>query len=449
MSAIVNPSPTPVQVPQPGAPQPVPATPEKPSRKRWILLAIAVAVVVVGLSYLLRPKLAEKSAVPSMRTAKVERGVLRGTVRLAGTTSAKNYANIAAPMMRGPDAGRSLVLIRLANAGSFVKKGDLVAEIDPQAIKDHVADLGALIEQAQADVRKAKADMEIQLETQRQTIRQANADLEKAKLDAGAAPIRSDIDKEELKLSVGEAEAVYKASLQDLKTLEMSQKAQIRVLDLTRERHTRHHDRHQVDVTRFTIHAPLSGLVVMTTVWRGGDMGQVQQGDQVSPGQPFMKIVDVASMQLEATINQTESEGLRLGMPAEINFDAFPDLHLHGKVEAVGALAVGGWRQNYYIRNIPVRIALQQTDSRVIPDLSASADVLLTHTNALIVPRESVIDERGATVVYVKQGDHLARREVRIGPQNNTQSDILEGVSAGEEVVLQKPAAPATLKAGQ
>ncbi|HWC00550.1 MAG TPA: HlyD family efflux transporter periplasmic adaptor subunit, partial [Bryobacteraceae bacterium] len=361
MSAFVNPSATPPQAPERVTPQPVIVPPpEKPFP--WLrVLGAVLAVAAVGITiYLLRQDTVQKpsAALPVVRTAKVVRGALRRTVRITGTTTAKNFANISAPMMRGPDSGRALVLIELAKAGSLVKKGDVVAQIDPQSIRDHVNDIEALVQQAEADVRKTRAELAIELETLRQTVRQNKADLEKAKLDAGAAPIRSDIDKEELKLSVEEAEAQYQASLQDLKTTEASQKAQIRILELTRDRHARHRDRHKVDVTRFTIHAPLPGLVVMTTVWRGGDMGQVQLGDQVSPGQPFMKIVETSSMQLEATINQTESEGLRLGQQAEVNFDAFPDLHLRGKVEAVAALATGGWRQNYYIRNVPVRVAL-------------------------------------------------------------------------------------------
>lgn len=443
MSAFVNPSATPPQAPERVTPQPVPTPPpEKPFPWFQVLGAVLALVVIAGTVYLFRREPTPKPTVGlAVRTAKAVRGTLNETVRISGTTSAKNFANISAPMMRGPDSGRALVLIELAKAGSYVKKGDIVAQIDPQSIKDHVNDVDALVQQAEADVRKSKAELAIQLETLRQTVRQNKSDLEKAKLDASASQIRSDIDKEQLKLSVEEAEAQYKASLDDLKTTEVSQKAQIRILELTRDRHMRHRDRHKVDVTRFTIHAPLPGLVVMTTVWRGGDMGQVQQGDQVAPGQPFMKIVDTASMQLEGSINQAESEGIRLGQPSEVNFDAFPDLHLHGKVAAVGALAAGGWRQNYYIRNVPVRVALMNLDARVIPDLSASADVLLKHEDALIVPREAVLEEGGKTVAYVKQGNRFLRRELKLGAQNHTQVAVLDGITAGEEVALQRPVA--------
>ena len=310
----------------------------------------------------------------------------------------------------------------------------------PQGIKDHADDVHALVVQAEGDVRKRKADQAIETETLQQTLRQAKAALEKAKLDFGAQEIRTAIDQELLKLSVEEAEATYNELQQEVKIQQASQAAEIRILELTRDRHGRHHDRHVVDVERFKIYAPMSGLVVMQSIWRGGDMGQVQVGDQVSPGQPFMKIVDTNSMQLEATVNQVESEELRIGQQAEVNFDAFPDLKMKGRVYSIAALAVSGWRQNYYIRNIPVNIAIQSSDPRLIPDLSASGNIEVeTHQNTLAIPQESVFGDTGKPVVYVKQAGQFVPRPVELGPKNNTQVAVRSGLAAGDEIALQQP----------
>src|SRR5207249_4413394 len=178
-----------------------------------------------------------------------------------------------------------------------------------------------------------------------------------------------------LKLSVEESEATYKELRQEVQIKKGAHAAEIRILELTRDRHSRHRDRHKGDIERFTIPAPMSGLVVMQSIYRGGDMGQVQIGDQVSPGMPFMKIVDTGHMQLEANLNQVESEEIRIGQMADVHFDAFPDLELRGRVYSIGALAVTSWRQSYFIRNVPVNIALQSSDPRLIPDLSASGNI--------------------------------------------------------------------------
>jgi hypothetical protein len=369
-------------------------------------------------------------------------GPLERVLRVSGTTSARNFTSITAPEMRGPDSGRNLVLMKLTGAGTVIKKGDLIAEIDAQPIKDHVADLDATVVQADADIKQRKAEQAIEMENLRQSARAAKADWEKAKLDNKAQEIRMPIDQELLKLSVEETEATFKQLQAELATLAEKQKAEIRILEYTRDRHAHHRDRHRRDITKFTVHAAIGGLLVMEPIWRAGDMGQIQEGDQLSPGQPFAKIVDTRSMQVEAQINQSESELVHVGQTARVNFDAFPGLHLSGKVQSVGAMGVGGWRENYYLRTIPVRIAIEESDSRVIPDLSASADVMLDRKDAvLIAPREAVEAEGSRHIVYVRRGDRFEPRDVRLGEGNNTQVEILAGLQAGDEIALEQPKA--------
>jgi len=423
------------------APERVAPPPPRPSgfRYKGLLLVVLLALVAAG-AWLLRPKPDPKKAAAQavVRTFKVAPVSFERTIRAGGSTSARNFANITAPMMRGPDAGRALVLIGLAKSGAFIKKGEMVAEIDGQSIKDYVDDVNALVVQADGDVRKRKADQAIEKEKLQQTLRQAKASQDKAKLDFAAQDIRTDIDRELLKLSVEESEATYKELVQEVNILDVSHAAQIRILELTRDRHQRHRDRHRGDVERFKIYAPMNGLVVMQSIWRGGEMGQVQIGDQVSPGQPFMKIVDTSSMQLEAMVNQVESEEIRIGQEAVVQFDAFPDLELKGHVYSIGALAMSGWRQNYFIRNIPVKIAIQSSDRRLIPDLSASANIdIETHENTLAVPQEAVMGSSEKSLVFVKHPAGFEQRTVKLGARNNTQVAVLSGLKAGEEVSLQ------------
>ena len=422
--------------PSPVVPHPV----EKPSRRKFWLGAGAVVLIGGAAGWALWPKPASPGAASAVvvKTVKVGTGGLVQTLRLTGSTSARNFANVVAPMMRGPDAGRSQVLIYLVKSGTMIKKGEMIAQIDAQSIKDHLDDVEATVVSSEADIRKLKAEQAIEMETLAQNLRVAKATLDKSRVDAQASEIRTPIDQEILKLSVDQAAAQYKELQQDLLTTQTRQKADMRLLEIAKERNVRHRDRHKTDVTRFTMNSPMAGLVVMQSIWRGGDMAQIQQGDQISPGQPFAKIVDTSSMQLEATVNQTESEAIRIGQRATIAFDAFPGLVLNGKVSAVGALAVGGWRQNYYIRNIPVRIDIVGQDPRVIPDLSAAADIVLSEKDGgVIVPREAVADSGGKPVVYVKQADSFAARAVELGAANNTQVAVISGLQPGDEIAAQ------------
>ncbi len=165
-------------------------------------------------------------------------------------------------------------------------------------------------------------------------------------------------------------------------------------------------------------------------------MATISEGDQVYPGQPILKVVDLSSMQVEGTVNQAESEDFRIGQPAKVTLDAFPGLEFKGKVYSIGALAVGGRMQNFYVRNIPVRVAIEGLDPRLIPDLSASADVVIDKSdpNSILVPLNAIRQEGKKSYVYVKKGQAFERREVELGFRDAIQAIALAGVSVGDEL---------------
>lgn len=379
---------------------------------------------------------------PAIRSAKVTTGPIERTVRVTGSTAPRDYVTIAAPMMRGPDSGRALVLMYLVPSGKIVKKGEVIGQIDGTSLKDHIDDLDSQIVQATADVKKRKAEQAIDWENMQQTLRQAKSDWDKAKLDEGASEIRMPIDAEVLKLATEEAEARYKELQGDLKTKQESYRAELRILDITRERHLRHRNRHKHDHEKFTIRAPMDGLAVMNTIWRTGEYVQIGEGDQLSPGQSFMKVVNPGTMQVEATVSQVTVDDLRIGQRAEVYFDAFPGMRFHAKVYSLGAMATGGWRQNYYLRTLPIRLQIEGADPRVIPDLSTSADIILERKeNATLVPLEAIQNQNGKSMVYVWRDGHWTPREVKLGISSNTHASAVEGLRAGEEVALDPAAA--------
>jgi HlyD family secretion protein len=426
----------------------MPVTPRlNPARIAILLLLLLAGGAWAAYQFIGKPKQQSSAAdAVNVRTVKVTSGSIQRVLRLTGTTNAKNFATVTAPMMRGPDSGRALILIQVAKSGILVKKDAVVAQIDAQSMIDHVDDVASVIQQAEADIRRRKAEQAMNWETLQQDLRAAKAEMEKAKLDASASEIRTPIDAEILKLNAEEAEAAYKQKLTDLPKLKISNAAELRILELTKQRHTRHHDRHQIDVARFTIHAPIDGLVVMQSIWRGSEMGQVQQGDQVAPGQPFMKIVDTNSMQMQAVASQVETDEMRIGEPAVVSFDAFPDLQLKARISSLGAVATAGWYANYFLRTVPVYLTILDRDERVIPDLSTAANVVVDQAGtALLVPIEAVETKDGKSFVHVKAGDGYEIRAVKLGMSDNIHVAVLEGLQAGDEVAINQPAAGAVV----
>ena len=139
---------------------------------------------------------------------------------------------------------------------------------------------------------------------------------------------------------------------------------------------------------------------------------------------------------------------MRLGQPAAITFDAFPGLKLNARVVNIGAMATAGSRTNNYLRTVPVFVKILDQDSRVIPDLSTSTDVVVDQTaNALLIPVTAVDSRNGKSWVRVKRGEGFETRQVKLGVSDHVRIAVLDGLREGEEIALDRPAAGPALVA--
>jgi HlyD family secretion protein len=431
-----SPAVAPPRAPERARPVAVPPTPKR--RGPWTFAGIALIVVIIVGAVIARRVLnkpQQPATTTAVKTAKVFVAPLEVVLRVSGQTSARNFANITAPLLRGPDSRGSLVLMKLAKPGSMVHKGDLIAQLDAQSLEDHIDDLKDTVQQAANDVQKRTAEQKVEWEDMQQTLRVAKSDLDKAKLDYSAGEVKTDIERELLKLTMDEAQARYNEQMKDVAFRKASQESELKILRITLERHTRHMVRHSRDLEKFTMYASMDGLAVMANIFRGGEMAQVQLGDQVWPGQQVMRIVDTRSMQVEGSVSQADSSDLRLGQRVRIGLDAFPDKKLTGRIYSIGALAVGGWRQNYFIRNVPVRIAIEGSDPLLIPDLSAHGDVIIeTIPDQVQTPLAAVQEEGRKATVQVRTATGWDTRAVTLGKRNNGFVAITSGLAAGDEV---------------
>jgi HlyD family secretion protein len=412
------------------------------SRLRWLLLPLFL--VTAGFAgYLLRAKPASESKPENgivVRTAKSENGPLAITMRLSGQTSARVFAAVTAPRLRGPERGAAMILVQLAKSGSLVKKGELLAEIDSTNTRDHIDDVEDMVTAAAKDIIKRKAEQAVEWENLNQTLRVAKAELDKARIEAKASEVRTVVDQELLKLSVEEAAAQYKQLQEDVANKKLIHDAELKILEITRMRQVMHLERHTTDLKRLSMHAPMNGLVVMMPIFRNGDFGQIELGDQVGPGQPFLRVVNPDSMQLEASVNQAAATVLRIGLSADITLDAFPGAKFHGKIYSIGALATGGWRQNDFIRSIPIRLQIEGGDPRLIPDLSGAADVTIERKeNVVRIPLEAVFTDSGKPTVFVREQGRFVRRPVELGMESNTHVEVVSGLKGGEDVAVEPP----------
>jgi multidrug resistance efflux pump len=335
-----------------------------------------------------------------------------------------------------------LVLVNVADPGAHVKKGDVVAEFDRQYMLLRLDDYKDSVAQLQANLQKLKADLAVAKEAHNQQVRSAKANRDKAEWDLKTIEVRSAIEAEEFKLSAEEARAGYQQILQEVKLFDASQRAQIRNAELDLQQAVLELKRAEANLERMVIKAPFDGVVVMQTLFRGGQFGQVQKGDQVWPGMNFMSIVDPGSMVVNAAVNQADSELLRLGMKATVQLDAYPGVRLPATLIGIGAMTrPAGWRPNYF-KEVPVRLRLDHTDPRVLPDLTASASIVLgTETQTAVVPLEAVFQDRAGAppFVFLRSPTGWVRREVELGLANHLAVSVRSGVQKGDVIAAQRP----------
>jgi len=332
------------------------------------------------------------------------------------------------------------VLLHLVKAGIRVKKDDLVAQFDPTNQLLRLDDYKDMVIQTDNSIRKMIASLAATKEAHDQTVRAAKATWDQAVLDLGTIPVKAAIDAENLKLAAEQAEAAYKQLVFEDSLVIESQRATIRVSELTKDQSNIELQRADGNVKRMDIHSPMEGIAVMASIIRNGEYGQVREGDQVNAGQPFLTIVDPSSMILDATVNQVDAEKLRLGMKAIIHLDAYPDISLPGVLEGIGAMSKTSTFRAGYVGEIPIRIKIDRMDPRVIPDLTGSAEVILgAETNTMILPRAAVFEENGGAFVYVQGPEGWTKKQVEPGVSSFTEVAIHSGLQKGDVVALQRP----------
>ncbi|MEP7365404.1 MAG: HlyD family efflux transporter periplasmic adaptor subunit [Acidobacteriota bacterium] len=340
----------------------------------------------------------------------------------------------------------NLVLQDAAKPGAIVKKGEPVAEFDRQYMLTRLDDYRASVIQTEASFKKLTAELDVASKAHKQTIDAAKGDLDKAALTMKTAPVMGAIEVERSKLALEEAQARYDQLLKEVKFMDDSLRAETKNAEIELQQSRLELRRAEANADRMILKAPINGMVVMQNTFRGSEFDAIKVGDQLFPGMAFMQIVDTSSMVVNANVNQVDVERMRIGMRANVKFDAFPDLVLPAKVYAIGTVAKSSRYRPDWIKEMAVVLKLEKIDPRVIPDLSVSVDVVVDSAeNATMVPREAVQYEPGGSnqpaesFVWVRNGPAWDRRKIVVGVVNATTVSIQSGLEPGETVALETP----------
>jgi len=185
-----------------------------------------------------------------------------------------------------------------------------------------------------------------------------------------------------------------------------------------------------------SIKSPLSGLAVVTPIYKGTRQVDPQEGDEVRPGGGIMLVVNPAAMQVTARLNQVDLSKVHVGQTAEVRLDAYPDLVFPGKVERISAISTAS-QYSRRIRYFAAIISIQGSNPKLLPDLTAAVDIQLrTLENVLLLPREAVFVQQGQMMVEALVDGRSELRPVKVGPRNDCDVVIESGIREGMTVSL-------------
>ena len=198
----------------------------------------------------------------------------------------------------------------------------------------------------------------------------------------------------------------------------------------------------RTDLNDTVVRAPFSGIAISK---------DAQAGEMVSPvsaGGGFTRtgigtIVDMSSLEIEVDVNESFINRVRPDQKVEAVLDAYPDWRIPAHVITTVPTAD---RQKATVR---VRIAFEKMDPKILPDMGVKVSFLRDEEpgrrqprrwRRFSVPKSAVRTLDGRTVVFVMKQDRVERRAVRAGLEEGDQVEVLSGVSAGEQVVVEGPA---------
>lgn len=372
-------------------------------------------------------------------TAKVSKAPLVATVSCNGRVQAKTKVDISSQVM-----GQIVTLA--VEEGEVVKKGDLLLQIDKVQY-----DANAQATQAGLDALFAQRDAD------KFTREQAERDLERTKKNF-QAHIESEQNLQKAQLALDSAKANVHA---DERRIEQARANLLANKD---------------SLKKTTITSPIDGVVTAKPVEQGEN---AIVGTMNNPGTVLLTVSDMSVVEGEMEIDETDIPHVKVGQTAKLTFDAYPDKKFDGVVTEIGGSPItkSALGTDSSAVNFKVKVEVKNPPSNIRPGFSVSGKIETDRrASALAIPIPALVVADPASlerpkgkkpapvptptpaaaekkkdvegVFVVKKGGVVDFRPVKTGINADLQTEVLEGLADGEEIVTGPFKALRTLKIG-
>jgi len=301
-------------------------------------------------------------------------------------------------------------IVRLyAGQGTRVRKGQKLADLE-----------SADIDQAEADYLKALADYQNAVRSSAAEVKLAqesydrNKLLYEQKITAG-----KNLQSAEHDLEV--AKAAAENSVNGTKAALTAARRKLLILGLTDATIDALSKRTDLAAT-FSLNSPIDGIVIERNATIGAS---------VATDANLFKIINLSQVWIDANVFEKDLQRVRPGQEVKLTVPAFPQTTFSGRVIFVDSVV------NPETRTVNVRTEVANPDGRLKPDMFANVQIVTDVNRAAIsIPQSAILNDEGKTVVFVADGNGYKKRQVQAGIQNNDRVEIVDGLNAGDKVVV-------------
>lgn len=192
----------------------------------------------------------------------------------------------------------------------------------------------------------------------------------------------------------------------------------------------------RAELTNTVIRSPFDGIVISKDAHVGEMVSPISAGGGFTRT-GICTIVDMSSLEIEVDVNESYISRVRPDQRVEAILDAYPDWRIPGRVITTIPAAD---RQK---ATVEVRIAFEELDSRILPDMGIKVAFRDVETDdgsvqrpRILIPKTAVRQQDGKDVVYLVSGGRAERRAVRVGDEMGDRVEVVAGLNAGDRVIL-------------
>jgi HlyD family secretion protein len=182
---------------------------------------------------------------------------------------------------------------------------------------------------------------------------------------------------------------------------------------------------------RTRIRAPFAGTVAEIN----GELGEFVTPSPVGIATPpTVDLIDTACLYISAPIDEVDAPSVKAGMPARITLDAFQNQQYSGRVRRVAPYVLEAEKQ---ARTVEIEAEIDTAQSgreKLLPGYSADVEIVIdVRENVLRVPTAAIIE--GKHVLAIDAAGKIVKRPIKSGIGNWEFTEVLEGLSAGDQVI--------------